>query len=132
MTVVDLAALIAAVAFALLAITGIFVLFRLARLLSATTRLAELAERRDALLDRAEPVTASTDERSTDEPGAGSDPVGEASAERVLAGRLGALVYGVRYAMALRHTARDAVPARNAVPARVIDRGGIDRREVGR
>jgi hypothetical protein len=55
MNAAELAALIAAVFWALLVCVGVFVLFRLARLLSQSSRLvADLRERGDVLLQRAQ------------------------------------------------------------------------------
>ena len=55
MNAVELAALIAAVFWALLVCVGVFVLFRLGRLLSESSRLvADVRERGDVLLTRAQ------------------------------------------------------------------------------
>lgn len=127
------AALIAAISFALLAIVGVFALFRAARLMSESTKLvadlrerggvlidraqaavqrAEAAvERADSQLDRTESVTASMDEL-----GAGmSELAGQVTAlagfGRALAGgpvgRVAALAYGVRHAVGMMKVRRD-------------------------
>jgi len=145
MTAAELAALIAAVFWALLVCVGVFVLFRLARLMSESTRLvADLRERADVLLQRAqtavdgaqaavdradrqldktESVTASMDEL-----GAGmSELAGQvtvlAGLGRAIAagpvGRTAALAYGVRRAVGLRRAAR------RTVPGRVMERGQL-------
>ena len=138
MNAAELAALIAAVFWALLVCVGVFVLFRLGRLLSESSKLvADVRERGDVLLtraqaavdgaqaavdragrqlDRSESVTASMDEL-----GAGmTELAGQVSAlaglGRAIAGgpvgRVGALAYGVRHAVNLRRTpkARAARP----------------------
>ena len=136
MNAAELAALIAAVFWALLVCVGVFVLFRLGRLLSESSKLvADVRERGDVLLtraqaavdgaqqavdraghqlDRAESVTASMDEL-----GAGmSDLAGQVTAlaglGRTIAGgpvgRVGALAYGLRHAVRLRRTSRRTLP----------------------
>ena len=141
----ELAALIAAVAWALLVCVGVFVLFRLGRLLSQSSKLvADVRERGDVLLqraqaavdgaqaavdragrqlDRTESVTASMDEL-----GAGmTELAGQVSALAGLGrtitagpvGRAAALAYGVRHAVTLRradHKDRRAVPGRVLPP----------------
>ncbi|MBV9382085.1 MAG: DUF948 domain-containing protein [Streptosporangiaceae bacterium] len=125
MNATALAALIAAVSFAVLAGVGVYVMLRLARLLTGGTELvAELRGRGDALfaranaavdraseqLDRTDAVTASMDEL-----GAGmSELAGQVSAlaglGRAIAsgpvGRAAALAYGVRHAVSVRRTGR--------------------------
>jgi uncharacterized protein YoxC len=127
------AALIAAISFALLAIVGVLALFRAARLMSESTKLVidvrerggvlidraqaavdraeAAAERADRQLDRTESVTASMDEL-----GAGmSELAGQVTAlagfGRALAGgpvgRAAALAYGVRHAVGMRKVRRD-------------------------
>jgi hypothetical protein len=144
MNATGLAALIAAVFWALLVCAGVFVLFRLGRLLSESSRLvADVRERGDVLLtraqaavdgaqaavdraghqlDRTESVTASMDEL-----GAGmSELAGQVTALAALgraiaagpAGRLGALAYGVRHAMSLRRP-------RRTLPGRVMERAEL-------
>jgi len=148
MTAAEMAALIAAVFWALLVCAGVFVLFRLAGLLSESSRLiADLRERGDVLLqraqaavdgaqaavdragqelDRTESVTASMDEL-----GAGmAELAGQVTALAALgraiavgpAGRTAALAYGVRRAVGLRRTAR------RTVPGRVMERGDLTAR----
>jgi uncharacterized protein YoxC len=144
MNAAELAALIAAVFWALLVCVGVFVLFRLGRLLSESSRLvADVRERGDVLLtraqaavdgaqaavdragyqlDRVESVTASMDDL-----GAGmSELAGQVTALADLgraikagpAGRLGAFAYGVRHAMSLRRP-------RSTLPGRVMERGEL-------
>jgi hypothetical protein len=151
MNAAELAALIAAVFWALLVCVGVFVLFRLGRLLSESSKLvADVRERSDVLLtsaqaavdgaqaavdragcqlDRTESVTASMDEL-----GAGmSELAGQVNALAALgraiaagpAGRLGALAYGVRHATSLRRP-------RRTLPGRVIGRGELTRGRAAR
>jgi hypothetical protein len=143
MNVAELAALIAAVFWALLVCAGVFVLFRLGRFLSESTRLvADVREHGDTLLqraqaavdgaqaavdragrqlDRTESVTASMDEL-----GAGmTELAGQVTAltglGRAIAGgpvgRAGAVVYGIRHAVGLRRSG-----SRRALPGRVVAR----------
>ncbi|HMD93722.1 MAG TPA: DUF948 domain-containing protein [Trebonia sp.] len=147
MNAAELAALIAAVFWALLVCVGVFVLFRLGRLLSESSKLvAEVRERGDVLLtraqaavdgaqaavdragcqlDRSESVTASMDEL-----GAGmTELAGQVSALAGLGhaiaggpvGRMGALAYGVRHAVHLRRTPK------RALPGHVVERGELTR-----
>ena len=147
MNAAELAALIAAVFWALLVCVGVFVLIRLGRLLSESSKLvADVRERGDVLLtraqaavdgaqqavdraghqlDRAESVTASMDEL-----GAGmSELAGQVTAlaglGRAIAGgpvgRAGALAYGVRHAVSLRRASR------RTLPGRVMERGELTR-----
>ena len=75
MTAAELAALIAAVCWALLVGVGGFVLFRLARLLSESSRLvADLRERGDVLLQRAQAVRQAY-RRGDGRPGQGNRPL---------------------------------------------------------
>ena len=148
MNAVGLAALIAAVFWAVLVCVGVFVLFRLGRLLSESSKLvADVRERGDALLTRAqaavdragkqldqtESVTASMDEL-----GAGmAELAGQVSTlaglGRAIAGgpvgRVGALAYGVRHAVSLRRTRRTA---RRTLPGRVMGRGELARGEASK
>ena len=152
MNTAELAALIAAVFWALLVCVGVFVLFRLGRLLSESSKLvADVRERGDVLLtsaqaavdgaqaavdraghqlDRSESVTASMDEL-----GAGmTELAGQVSAlaglGRAIAagpvGRMGALAYGVRHAVSLRRTPK------RALPGRVMERGELTGGKVTR
>jgi len=128
MNATAIAALIAAVSFAVLAGLGSYVMLRLVRLLADGTKLvADMRDRGDALfaradaavdradgqLDRADAVTASMDEL-----GAGmSELAGQVSAlaglGRAIAGgpvgRVGAVAYGVRRAVGMRRAARRTV-----------------------
>ena len=145
MNAAELAALIAAVFWALLVCVGVFVLIRLGRLLSESSKLvADVRERGDVLLtraqaavdgaqqavdraghqlDRAESVTASMDEL-----GAGmSELAGQVTAlaglGRAIAGgpvgRAGALAYGLRHAVSLRRASR------RTLPGQVMERGEL-------
>jgi Bacterial protein of unknown function (DUF948) len=150
----QLAALIAAVFWALLVCVGVFVLFRLGRLLSESSRLlADLRERGDLLLQRAQAAVdgaqaavdradqqldrTATVTASMDELGAGvAELAGQVTAlagfGRALAGgpvgRAAALAYGVRHAVGLRRTG----PRRRALPGRVVDRGALTGRQTPR
>jgi hypothetical protein len=145
--VAELAALIAAVFWALLVCVGVVVLLRLGRFLSESTRLvAELRERGDVLLqraqgavdgaqaavdrasrqlDQAESVTASMDELGTGMAELAGQVTALAGLGRVIAdgpvGRTAALAYGVRHAVGLRRAAR------RTLPGRVIERGELAR-----
>jgi hypothetical protein len=147
MNVAELAALIAAVFWALLVCVGVVVLLRLGRFLSESTRLvAELRERGDMLLqraqvavdgaqaavdrasrqlDQAESVTASMDELGTGMAELAGQVTALAGLGRVIAdgpvGRTAALAYGVRHAVGLRRAAR------RTLPGRVIERGELAR-----
>src|SRR5579859_4639261 len=138
MNAAQAAALIAAVFWALLVCVGVFVLFRLGRLLSESSKLvAGLRERGDVLLtraqaavdgaqaavdragqqlDRTESVTASMDELGTGMAELAGQVTALAGLGRTIAGgpvgRVGALAYGVRYAVSRR---------RRALPGRVIE-----------
>jgi uncharacterized protein YoxC len=138
MNAAELAALIAAVAFAVLTCVGVFVLLRLGRFLAeSSTLMTEIRERGGVLLDRAqtavdgaqaavdragrqldhsESVTASMTELG-DEMG---QLAGQVSAltggVRAMAsgpvGRVGAVAYGIRHAVGLRRSGRRTVPGR--------------------
>ena len=138
MNAADLAALIAAVFWALLVCVGVFVLFRLGRLLSESSRLvADVRERGDVLLQRAQTAVdgaqAAVDRAgrqldrtesvtdSMDELGAGmTELAGQVTALAGLGqaiaggpvGRVAALAYGVRHAVSLRRTTRRTLPGR--------------------
>lgn len=141
MEAAQLAALIAAVAFALLVCVAVFVLFRLARLLSAATGLvAEYRTRTDTLLtqaqaavdrttlqlDRTEAITGSLDEVTANM----AELSGHVSALAGLARSMSsaasaplsgaaALVYGLRRATAVRrsmHVAAVAEPLADPAP----------------
>ena len=147
MNVAELAALIAAVFWALLVCVGAVVLLRLGRFLSESTRLvADLRERGDVLLqraqaavdgaqgavdragkqlDRSESVTASMDELGAGMAELAVQVTTLAGLGRVIAdgpvGRTAALAYGVRHAVGLRRAAR------RTLPGRVIERGELAR-----
>jgi len=152
MNAAELAALIAAVFWAVLVCVGVFVLIRMGRLLSESSKLvADVRERGDVLLTRAqaavdgaqqavdragrqldqtESVTASMDEL-----GAGmSELAGQVTAltglGRAIAGgpvgRAGALAYGVRHAVSLRRASR------RTLPGRVMERGELAKSEAKR
>jgi hypothetical protein len=134
----ELAALIAAVFWALLVCVGVFVLFRLGRLLGESSKLvSDMRERGDVLLtraqaavdgaqaavdragrqlDRAESVTASMDELGAGMNELAGQVTALAGLGRAIAGgpvgRVGAFAYGVRHAVSLRRTPRRALPGR--------------------
>jgi len=150
MNVAELAALIAAVFWALLVCVGAVVLLRLGRFLSESTRLmAELRERGDVLLQRAqvavdgaqaavdraskqldqtESVTASMDELGAGMAELAGQVTALAGLGRTIAGgpvgRTAALAYGVRHAVGLRRAERRS---RRTLPGRVIERGELAR-----
>lgn len=141
-----LAALIAAVFWALLVCAGVFVLFRLGRLLSESSKLvAGVRERSEVLLqraetavdgaqtavdragrqlDRTESVAASMDELGTGMTELAGQVTALAGLGRAITGgpvgRAAALAYGVRHAMSLRRPGR-------ALPGRVMERGELTR-----
>jgi len=143
MNLAELAALIAAVFWALLVCVGVFVLFRLGRFLSESSRLvADVRERGDALLDRAqtavdgaqaavdragrqldrtESVTASMDELGAGMNELAGQVTALAGLGRTIAngpvGRAGAVMYGIRHAVSLRRSG-----SRRALPGRVVER----------
>ena len=145
MNAAELAALIAAVFWALLVCVGVFVLFRLARFLSESSRLvSDLRERGDMLLqraqtavdgaqaavdragrqlDQAESVTASMDELGTGMSDLAGQVTALAGLSRAIAsgpvGRAGALAYGIRHAVGLRRSGR------RTLPGQVIGRGEL-------
>ncbi len=147
MNAAELAALIAAVSFALLVCVGIFVLFRLGRFLSEGTRLvADVRERGDVLLqraqvavdgaqaavdragrqlDRTESVTASMDELGAGMNELAGQVTSLAGLGRSIAngpvGRAGALAYGVKHAVGLRRSGR------RTLPGHVVERGELAR-----
>jgi uncharacterized protein YoxC len=147
MNAAELAALIAAIFWALLVCVGVVVLLRLGRLLSESTRLvAELRERADVLLqraqaavdgaqaavdragrqlDRTESVTASMDELGAGMTELAGQVTALAGLGRTIAagpvGRTAALAYGVRHAVGLRRAAK------NTLPGRVVERGELAR-----
>jgi hypothetical protein len=150
MNVAELAALIAAVFWALLVCAGVFVLFRLGRFLSESSRLvADVRERGGVLLDRAETAVdgaqaavdragrqldrAESVTASMDELGAGMNELaGQVTAlaglGRTIArgpvGRAGAVVYGIRHAVSLRRSgSRRALPGRVMEHAELADSG---------
>jgi uncharacterized protein YoxC len=156
MNALQLAALIAAVFWALLVCVGVFVLFRLGRLLSESSRLmADLRERGDLLLQRAQAAVdgaqAAVDRAdqqldrtasvtaSMDELGAGvTELAGQVTAlaglGRALAGgpvgRAAALAYGVRHAVGLRRGTSGS--RRRALPGRVLEHGELTGRQASR
>jgi hypothetical protein len=156
MNVAELAALIAAVFWALLVCVGAIVLLRLGRFLSESTGLvAELRERGDILLqraeaavdgaqaavdraskqlDRTESVTASMDELDAGMTELAGQVATLAGLGRTIAGgpvgRTAALAYGVRHAVGLRRADRvDRADrgSRHTLPGRVIERGDLAR-----
>jgi uncharacterized protein YoxC len=150
----ELAALIAAVFWALLVCVGVFVLIRLGRLMSESGKLmADLRERGDVLLQRAQAAVdgaqAAVDRAdkqldrtasvtaSMDELGAGvTELAGQVTAlaglGRALAGgpvgRAAALAYGVRHAVALRRGSL----AKSTLKGHVVNRGELTGRGAPR
>ena len=140
MNVAELAALIAAVFWALLVCVGVFVLFRLGRFLSESSRLvadvlldraqtavdgAQAAvDRAGRQLDRTESVTASMDELGAGMNELAGQVTALAGLGRMIAhgpvGRAGAVVYGVRHAVTLRRSG-----TRRALPGRVVERAEL-------
>jgi hypothetical protein len=157
MSALQLAALIAAVFWALLVCVGVFVLFRLGRLLSQFSGLtADLRERGDLLLRRAQTAVdgaqAAVDRAdkqldrtasvtaSMDELGAGvTELAGQITAlagfGRALAGgpvgRAAALAYGVRHAVGLRRNGASG-SRRRTLPGRVLKHGELTGRGAPR
>jgi Bacterial protein of unknown function (DUF948) len=153
MTATGLAALIAAVFWALLVCVGVFVLLRLGRLLSESRRLvADLRERSDVLLTRAQTAVdgaqAAVDRAgrqldqtvsvtaSMDELGAGmAELAGQVTAlaglGRAIAGgplgRTAALAYGVRHAVGLRRAESRVRRSGRTLPGRVVERPELAR-----
>jgi uncharacterized protein YoxC len=147
MNAAELAALIAAVFWALLVCVGAVVLIKLGRLLSESAKLvAEMRERGDVLLqraqaavdgaqaavdragkqlDRTEPVAASMDELGAGMAELAGQVTALAGLGRMIAagpvGKTAALAYGVRHAVGLRRAAR------RTLPGRVMERGELAR-----
>ena len=145
MNAAELAALIAAVFWALLVCVGVFVLFRLGRLLSESSfaldafldRLGRLVHQRLGLLE-AQPRGGTDDLDHLDllVAGSGQDDVDGARLlllGRTIAGgpvgRIGALAYGVRHAVSRRNGRSQR---RRALPATVIENGLAERGELTR
>jgi hypothetical protein len=154
MNALQLAALIAAVFWAVLVCVGVFVLFRLGRLMAESSALmADLRERGDLLLQRAQVAVdgaqAAVDRAgqqldrtasvtaSMDELGAGvTELAGQVTAlaglGRALAGgpvgRAAALAYGIRHAVALRRSGL----GKSALKGHVVKRGELTSRGAPR
>ena len=145
MNAAELAALIAAVFWALLVCVGVFVLFRLGRLLSESSKLvADVRDRGDVLLQRAEQAVdgaqAAVDragrqlDRSESVTASMAELADQVSAlaglGRAIAGgpvgRVGAFAYGVRHAVSLRRTPKAALPGR------VVERSELIRGKAAR
>ncbi|MGH3151851.1 MAG: DUF948 domain-containing protein [Streptosporangiaceae bacterium] len=155
MNAAALAALIAAVFWALLVCVGVFVLFRLGRLLSESSRLvAEVRQRSDVLmqraqaavdgaqaavdragkqLDQAESVTASMDELGDGLAELAGQMNALAGMGRAIAagpvGRTAAVAFGVRRAVGLSRARRGS---RRALPGSVVERSELAREEAAR
>ena len=133
----DLAALVAAFFFAMGVCAGVYVLIRLARMISEGTRLvADMRSRSDTVFDRVQAAVDRANQQldATSSVTAGMDELNEGMSEltdqvsalaglgRAIsagpAGRVGAFVYGVRHAVAIRRdgTGRPAGPAGLAGP----------------
>jgi hypothetical protein len=140
MNATAIAALIAAVSFAVVAGVGVYVMLRLVRLLTDGTKLvAEWRGRSDALFARANAAVDRADAQldrtdtvaaSMDELGAGMSELADqvsalAGAGRAIArgpvGRAAALAYGIRRAVGLRRAARRTVPGSVADHAQLAD-----------
>jgi uncharacterized protein YoxC len=138
MSVTGLAALIAAVSFAVLACAGVYLAVRLTRVLGEATALVrETRAGQQAVLARANAAVdrANTNLDRADAVAASMDELGEGVAElagqvsalaglgRSLAagpvGRAAAVAYGVRHAVGLR---RGGAPSRRALPGEVVNR----------
>jgi Bacterial protein of unknown function (DUF948) len=152
MNTAELAALIAAVFWALLVCVAVFVLFRLGRLLSESSKLvADVRERGDVLLRRAEAAVdgaqAAVDRAGrqldrTESVTVGMDELGAGMTEltrQVTAlaglghaittgplGRAGAFAYGIRHAVSVRRATR------RALPGRVLNRAELNGAELNR
>src|SRR5450755_1521409 len=138
----DLAALIAAFFFAAGVCAGVYVLIRLARLISEGTRLvADLRSRSDTALEQVQAAVNRANQQldATSTVTAGMDELNEGMSQltdqvsalaglgRAIAagpaGRVGALVYGVRHAVSIRRdsTARDGTARASTVrPDRAV------------
>jgi len=135
MSVTGVAALIAALSFAVLACAGVYLAVRLTRVLGdATTLVRETRAEQQALLaranaavdrahaqlDRTEPVVASMDELGTGVAELAGQVSALAGMGRSLAagpvGRAAAVAYGVRHAVGLRRGTR-----RRALPGHVVN-----------
>lgn len=145
MSVTGVAALIAAVSFAVLACAGVYLAVTMTRVLGEATALVRqtradqqaVLARANAAVDRATAQLERTDAvaASMDELGAGvSELAGQVSAlaglGRSLAagpvGRAAAFAYGMRHAVALRRAPRHALPGQilNAGKLPAVDRTG--------
>ena len=132
----DLAALVAAFFFAVLVCAGVYVLIRLARLISEGTRLvAGMRSRTDTVFEQVQAAVDRANQQldATSTVTAGMDELNEGMSQltdqvsalaglgRAIAagpaGRVGALVYGVRHAVSIRRdaTVRDATVRDGAV-----------------
>lgn len=117
----DLAALVAAFFFAVLVCAGVYVLIRLARMISEGTRLlADMRAQSDTVFERAQAAVDRANQQleATSSVTAGMDELTEGMSQltdqvsalaglgRAIsagpAGRVGAFVYGVRHAVAIR------------------------------
>lgn len=144
MAIGQVAALIAAVAFALLACVGVYVLLRLVRLISEAAGLvSEFRTRTDLLLERAnhavdrardqlartDAITANMDEVSSNMAELTGDISMLTGAVRALlsgpAGKLAAFTFGVRRAVGLRRADR-----RPGVDGPGLDRGARSQRRL--
>ena len=129
----DLAALVAAFFFATGVCAGVYVLIRLARLIGEGTRLvAEMRSRSDTVLDRVQAAVDRANQQldATNSVTTGMDELNEGMSQltdqvsalaglgRAIAagpaGRVGAFVYGVRHAVAIRRDAPGRPDSRDA------------------
>ena len=135
----DLAALVAAFFFAVLVCVGVYVLIRLARLISEGTRLvADMRSRTDTVFEQVQAAVDRANQQldATSTVTSGMDELNEGMSQltdqvsalaglgRAIAagpaGRVGALVYGVRHAVSIR---RDGTvrPERAVAPAGPVE-----------
>lgn len=161
MTVTGVAALIAAVSFAVLAGAGVYLMVRLTRVLGDAAALVRetradqqallvranaAVDRASAQLDRTEGVAASMDELGSGVTELAGQVSALAGAGRALAagpvGRAAAVAYGVRHAVALRRGARRSLIVRGvsegsssperAEPGRLVSGAELSRAGRGR
>ncbi|MGA2827031.1 MAG: DUF948 domain-containing protein [Streptosporangiaceae bacterium] len=142
----DLAALVAAFFFAVLVCAGVYVLIRLARLISEGTRLvAGMRSRTDTVFEQVQAAVDRANQQldATSTVTAGMDELNEGMSQltdqvsalaglgRAIAagpaGRVGALVYGVRHAVSIRRdaTVRDGAVRDGAVRDGAVRDGAV-------
>lgn len=161
MTVTGVAALIAAVSFAVLACAGVYLAVRMTRVLgdaatlvretradqqAVLARASAAVDRAHAQLDRTQGVAASMDELGSGVTELAGQVSALAGAGRALAagpvGRAAAVAYGVRHAVALRRGAprsltlrgvsEGSAPLKRAEPGRLVSGAELPRAGRGR